>query len=108
MLTQSDVQKISSIMQTALAHHPTKDDMRKYATKDDLKDAFKDYPTRDELVITLNKALNTALKGLVTKKEFQKESRSVQRKLNIIANVFDKEYLGLENRVQKIEYIIMK
>lgn len=79
MLTQSDLHKISSIMQTALANHPT----------------------RDELTVTLDTTLHSALKDYVTKKEFKKESNSVQRKLNIIISFFDKEYLQLEERVQR-------
>lgn len=103
MLTQSDLQKISSIMQSelqvALLNHPT---------KADLKEALKDYPTRDEMNITLDNVLSNALKGYVTKKEFKKESNTVQKKLNIIINFFDREYLALEERVQKIEYIVYK
>jgi len=105
MLTKSDLNQISGIVQNVVKREVsglvTKDEARKFATKQDLKNLV----TKDE---AKNFATKQDLKGLVTKEDAKnfatkKDIKKLETKLDETIRVFDNEYVTLRRRVDKLE-----
>lgn len=107
-LTKTDLTQIRKVVKESVRGFATKDDLRNFATKTDLKN----FATKDDLK-KLEIATKNDLKNFATKDDLKNEIsplksdiRKIKNDINTIIGFFDREYLSLRARVDRIEDFI--
>lgn len=81
MLTKNDISQIKKVIESGLKNYPT---------KQDLADQFKNYPTKQNLTSSL--------------KPIKDDISQIRKDTKTIVGFFDREYLELRKRIEKIEF----
>jgi hypothetical protein len=118
MLSKNDLKQLKDAISTVTLtkedgkRFSTKDDLKGLVTKDDLKSEFKELATKEDAKGFATKA---DLKGLLTKEDAKKFSTKndikvikqdltkIRKDIGTIVGFFDREYLDLRKRVERIE-----
>lgn len=97
MLTKNDLSQIQKIVQTEtkkivrgeLSNYPTKADLANHPTKQDLARELSNHPTKQDLAKEL--------------KPLKDDIAHIRKDTKAIVGFFDREYLELRKRVERIE-----